>query len=105
MPIYSLIKQASRNAQHVLEKYPESGANPDALRELATAVEQLQTIPSRAWDAAESLMLEAGFFYSEHCTATYNDTWRRWVREQSREDMFIDVLRIRLEAIKYLNVR
>ncbi|MDR5771490.1 MULTISPECIES: hypothetical protein [unclassified Caballeronia] len=104
MPIYSLIKQASKNAKYVLDKYPYGGPNPDALNELINAVEPLRQMSNGAWDAAESLLCEAEYFYSGYCAEVRHQTYRSWASRRSRDDMYRDVIRMRLEAIKYLSI-
>ncbi|MDR5771489.1 MULTISPECIES: hypothetical protein [unclassified Caballeronia] len=103
MPTYTLIKQASKNAQHVLEKYPDPGPNCAALKELETAIEPLRKIPSCAWDTAAMLLAEARFYYSTHTSEIRNRSWRVRICHESHDEMYLAVLRIRLEAIKHLS--
>ncbi|WP_155636330.1 hypothetical protein [Burkholderia stagnalis] len=96
MTLSTKIKQVSDHIALVLNNNPNAGLNPAAFAELRTAVAPLHDISVRGWEAAQSLLADARFYYSEQISRAPESTPPALFDEMHRK-----VVLIRLQAIQY----
>nr|WP_223961458.1 hypothetical protein [Burkholderia diffusa] len=96
MTLSTKIKQVSDHIAQLLNNNPNAGPNPTAFMELQSAMTPLRDISARGWEAAESLLADARFYYSEQILRAPESTAPGLFDEMQRK-----VVIIRLQAFQY----